>query len=278
MKITDYLYPSKAAELLPDYSENDMIPVIHVTIQNEVIKKKKFDRRIVDGIFIKVSRKPGVQIFILEPTKNDLRNSRFTLNESTQLTLTVHGWIYQSIKIIFSSKPSHPIVYAKLIGYDVPSDSATISFDKMRYKDRRAILDFDSKHVFKFRDGYYDDCAKKLHDETGYKIGEIWNPNYNPLKRIPVHMKNMEGYQKLKKKSIFSILEDNVDTSDFKVISTIGFLETYNYFNRKRVIPKKGFCFFDGSYEYEILDIKYLERPNYPILVIGRLDSKLTDK
>ena len=43
MKISDYLYPAKGAQLLPGYTKDDMTQVT-VTIQNEVIKKKKFDR------------------------------------------------------------------------------------------------------------------------------------------------------------------------------------------------------------------------------------------
>ena len=121
MKITSYLFPSDVHRLLPEYTREDMVSIT-VTIENEIIKKTKRDHRTVEAIFIKISKTPGVQIFVLEPTKNDLRNSNFTLEESTHLTIHANGWVYTSKKIIFPKCPSHPIEYATLSVCEYPAN------------------------------------------------------------------------------------------------------------------------------------------------------------
>lgn len=273
MKVSDYLYPAKGTQLLPGYTKDDMEQVT-VTIQNEILKKKKFDRRTIDALFIKLSREPGVQIFILEPTRNDLRNCHFTVDESSKLTIYVGCWIYQSFKIILTPKPSHPIVYAKLVGYDVPEDPLTISFDPARRYERNF---HGPDHVFKFQP-YFDVQAEILFDESNYMVGEIWNPNSN-RPPLPVHMKNMNGFRRIIDTSYFYGVEyeeeDKPEDFGYSETTKVGFLETYNYFNRHHYWLEPEFHFFDGSYEYEVLSVDYFKNPCYPILVLGRLDHQL---
>ena len=278
MKISDCLYPAKGAQLLPGYTKDDMEQVT-VMIQNEILKKKKFDHRTVDALFVKLSHDPGVQIFILEPTRNDLRNCHFTVDENTTLTIYACGWVYRSFKIVLTSKPSHPIVYAKLIGYDVPKDPATISFDLMRYKERAFTIKYAPDHTFKFQP-FFDQNAEILFNESDYMIGEIWDPN-SSRKHIPVHMKNLDGFRRIIDDSFVHTLgvvyEEEINPKNFGYSEStkVGFLETYNYFNRLRYYPDAGFHFFDGAYEYEVLSLTYLDNPCYPILNLGRLDHQL---
>lgn len=150
---------------------------------------------------------------------------------------------------------------------DIPLESAIVTGIDQR----------NGNHVFQVMPNF-DEDAYILFDKSDYKVGEVWDPN-SVRKRIPVHMKNMDGFRRLISSSyVFGdeYADDNVDTSGFSQVSKIGLLETAHYFYRLRTELKAGFHFFDGIYEYEILNVDYFNHPRYPLLVIGRLDHKLT--
>ena len=245
MKITDYLSPLDVHRLLPEYSREDMVSIT-ITIENEVIKKTKRDHRTVDAVFIKVSKIPGIQIFVLEPTKNDLRNSNFTLDESTHLTIHANGWIYSSTQIIFPKRPSHPIVYATLIGYELPKDQTTISFDPAQKK-RRDIIAAEGRDPHAPNGRMINKVARFLWDESNYQIGEVRIDK----KCRPVHMKVLNKYR------------DGKNT-----VYQLGILETNTYFLRCDFPLQEGCIFFDGSKEYLITDVEYWDFPCFPIITM----------
>lgn len=266
MKITSYLFPSDVHRLLPEYSREDMVSIT-VTIENEIIKKTHRDHRTVEAIFIKVSKTPGVQIFVLEPTKNDLRNSKFTLEANTNLTIHANGWVYQSTKITFPKRPSHPIVYATLIGYELPANQPTISFDPYQAKRRFKMVE-RGWTPDKINSRASEETALELLNESDYLIGEI----KNGAKSRPIHMKFLDNhFRNYKDYDYFRHFGHFVeDMHTYK----IGVLETNSYFIRCHFTLEKGCILFDGSKEYLVTDVWYLDFPSFPLIFAIDWNSK----
>jgi hypothetical protein len=242
---------------------------VTVTIQTKGAKKGKFNQRTCEAVFIRQSHTPDVQIFILEPTRNDLRNSHIILDSDSYLSICVGNWIYQSLHIEFPKRPSHPIVYTSFSGYHIPENPYSISFDYVHVRNRKESYRYQSSP--RLCPGIrYTDLVKHLYDETDYSVAEIYDPtsDIKSRRRLPVHFKKLNplSFQKQFPNDIENYLSDPSST-------IVGIFETFAYFDRCRSIIQKGFRFFDGSAEYEIIGVSYLKFPRFPILAISRVSE-----
>ena len=98
---------------------------VQISIENDVLKKGKFDCILVNAAVIWQS--PGKLIFILEPTKAQFQQRQFKLE--TQLKIHHRGNLFLVGKITYSSKPIHPILYTSFLSPDPTYQTPVTGFD-----------------------------------------------------------------------------------------------------------------------------------------------------
>ena len=119
---------------------------VQISIENDVLKKGKFDCILVNAAVIWQS--PGKLIFILEPTKAQFQQRQFKLE--TQLKIHHRGNIFLVDKIAYSSKPIHPILYTSFLSPDPTYQAPITGFDweMARHWETRRKLQKSMLHTF----------------------------------------------------------------------------------------------------------------------------------
>ena len=127
------------------------------------------------AVFLTRTHSYGIQIFILEPTQNDFRNSHFVLNEKRKQKICIENWIYESSRITFTPKPSYPIFYTTFLNCVVSPNPYSINFNNVHIKYRKKSVARRTGYNISNR-MFYNSPILHLQNKSSYLVGKIYNP------------------------------------------------------------------------------------------------------
>lgn len=222
---------------------------VQISIENDVLKKGKFDCILVNAAVIWQS--PGKLIFILEPTKAQFQQRQFKLE--TQLKIHHRGNIFLVDKITYSSKPIHPILNTSFLSPDPTYQAPVTGFDwemARHWENPAQTPEAYAAHFF-------NPLIKKVRSRDGY-VPMILD---NGSRTIPVTAKPFDGidHDIYGRRSEYSI---NRDRPQYVL------LETRSYFDRHNFPVEKGCVLRNDLKELDCIDVQYPFFPYHPVITI----------
>lgn len=221
---------------------------VQISIENDVLKKGKFDCILVNAAVIWQS--PGKLIFILEPTKAQFQQRQFKLEP--QLKIHHRGNIFLVDKITYSSKPIHPILYTSFLSPDPTYQAPITGFDWEMARHWENPAQTPEEYAAHF----FNPLIKKVRSRDGY-VPMILD---NGSRTIPVTAKPLDGY--VGKRDGGRKYSVNSDKPQYVL------LETRSHFDRHNFPVEKGCVLRSDLEELDCIDVQYPFFPFHPVITI----------